>query len=77
LRLPIDLAFRHLVRYDGSAAIPTDPLDKTFAALASPARRAMLRRLAADEATVSELAESLSVSLPPVSGHSADCEPAR
>ena len=39
-------------------------LDKTFAALADPARRAMVDRLAAGPATVSELAKPLPMSLP-------------
>lgn len=47
----------------------TDQLDKTFAALASPARRAILERLAEGEATVTELAEPLTLSLPAVSKH--------
>lgn len=47
----------------------TNQLDKTFAALASPTRRAILQRLAQGEATVSELAEPLTVSLPAVSKH--------
>ena len=44
-------------------------LDKTFAALAHPARRAMLARLAAGDATVNELAEPFDMSLPAVSRH--------
>ena len=47
----------------------TDQLNRTFAALASPTRRAILRRLAEGEATVTELAEPLTVSLPAVSKH--------
>ena len=39
-------------------------LDKTFAALADPARRAMLERLVQGPATVSELAKPLPMSLP-------------
>jgi DNA-binding transcriptional ArsR family regulator len=46
-----------------------DPLTRTFAALADPTRRAMLARLAAGEATVSQLAEPFSVSLPAISQH--------
>jgi DNA-binding transcriptional ArsR family regulator len=38
-------------------------LDKTFAALADPARRAMVERLARGPATVSELAAPLPMSL--------------
>jgi DNA-binding transcriptional ArsR family regulator len=39
-------------------------LDKTFAALADPARRAMVERLVQGPATVSELAKPLPMSLP-------------
>jgi DNA-binding transcriptional ArsR family regulator len=39
-------------------------LDRTFAALADPARRAMVERLAQGPATVSELAKPLPMSLP-------------
>src|ERR1700678_11690 len=39
-------------------------LDKTFAALADPARRAMVERLAEGPPTVSELARPLPMSLP-------------
>ena len=46
-----------------------DQLDRTFAALASPTRRAILARLAEGEASVTELAEPLTVSLPAVSKH--------
>jgi DNA-binding transcriptional ArsR family regulator len=44
-------------------------LDAIFAALAHPARRAMLARLGQGEATVGELAEPLGVSLPAVTKH--------
>ena len=44
-------------------------LDKTFAALADPARRAMVERLVAGPATVSELAKPLPMSLPAVMLH--------
>jgi DNA-binding transcriptional ArsR family regulator len=47
----------------------TDQLDLTFAALADPTRRAILARLAEGEATVNELAEPFSVSLPAISRH--------
>jgi DNA-binding transcriptional ArsR family regulator len=49
--------------------MPTDQLSMTFAALADPTRRAILARLAEGEATVNELAEPFSVSLPAVSRH--------
>jgi len=46
-----------------------DHLDLTFAALADPTRRAILTRLSEGEATVNELAEPFSVSLPAISRH--------
>ena len=47
----------------------TDRLSATFAALADPTRRAILARLAKGEATVTELAEPFTVSLPAISKH--------
>jgi DNA-binding transcriptional ArsR family regulator len=44
-------------------------LDRTFAALADPARRTMVERLAGGPATVSELARPLPMSLPAVLLH--------
>ncbi len=44
-------------------------LDAVFAALADPTRRAILERLAAGEATVTELAAPLDISQPAVSKH--------
>ena len=44
-------------------------LDRTFAALADPARRGMLARLARGPASVSELAAPLAISLPAVMQH--------
>lgn len=46
-----------------------DQLSTTFAALADPTRRAILARLTAGEATVTELAEPFAMSLPAVSKH--------
>jgi DNA-binding transcriptional ArsR family regulator len=46
-----------------------DQLSLTFAALADPTRRGILTRLAEGEATVSELAEPFSISLPAISRH--------
>jgi DNA-binding transcriptional ArsR family regulator len=46
-----------------------DHLSLTFAALADPTRREIVARLAEGEATVSELAEPFSVSLPAISRH--------
>jgi DNA-binding transcriptional ArsR family regulator len=47
----------------------TARLDRTFAALADPTRRAILARLAAGEASVTELAEPFELSLPAISKH--------
>jgi DNA-binding transcriptional ArsR family regulator len=44
-------------------------LDATFAALADPTRRAILARLAAGDASVSELAEPFDMSQPAISKH--------
>ena len=46
-----------------------DALDSIFAALADPTRRAILARLAAGEATVTELAAPFDMSQPAVSKH--------
>jgi DNA-binding transcriptional ArsR family regulator len=46
-----------------------DQLDATFAALADPTRRAIIARLAAGEATVTELAAPFDISQPAVSKH--------
>jgi DNA-binding transcriptional ArsR family regulator len=47
----------------------TDRLDRTFAALSDPTRRAILTRLVAGEASVTELAEPFEMSLQAVSKH--------
>ncbi len=47
----------------------TDLLDRTFAALADPTRRAIVARLADGEASVTELAAPFDMSLPAVSKH--------
>ena len=49
-------------------------LDRVFHALADPARRAMLERLSRGPATVSELAQPLSMTLPGVVQHLAVLE---
>lgn len=49
--------------------MPDDPLSLTLSALADPTRRAILARLSSGEATVSELAEPFSMSLPAISKH--------
>lgn len=50
-------------------AAHVDRLDKTFSALADPTRRAILVRLAAGEATVTELAAPFRLSQPTISKH--------
>ena len=52
-----------------AATLTEDRLDRTFAALADPTRRAILARLATGEATVTELASPFDMSLPAVSKH--------
>ncbi|MYN09864.1 ArsR/SmtB family transcription factor [Pseudoduganella aquatica] len=47
----------------------TDTLNRAFAALADPTRRAILARLASGEATVNELAEPFALTQPAVSKH--------
>jgi DNA-binding transcriptional ArsR family regulator len=49
--------------------VTTEQLDRTFAALADPTRRAILARLTSGEATVTELAKPFAMSLPAVSKH--------
>src|SRR5215510_10820165 len=46
-----------------------DQLSATFAALADPTRRSILRRLSEGDATVSELAAPHAMSLPSISRH--------
>lgn len=47
----------------------TDRLSTTFAALADPTRRAILARLVAGEASVTQLAEPFDMSMPAISKH--------
>jgi DNA-binding transcriptional ArsR family regulator len=47
----------------------SDQLTRTFAALADPTRRAILTRLVKGEATVNELAQPFTMSLPAISRH--------
>jgi DNA-binding transcriptional ArsR family regulator len=47
----------------------TDRLSETFGALADPTRRAILARLASGEASVTELSEPFSMSMPAISKH--------
>src|SRR5271157_4411786 len=50
-------------------ATPPDRLSATFSALADPTRRAILARLASGEASVTQLAEPFSMSMPAISKH--------
>jgi DNA-binding transcriptional ArsR family regulator len=54
---------------DGYGTTTADRLDATFSALADPTRRAILRRLVAGEATVTELAAPFAMSQPAISRH--------
>jgi DNA-binding transcriptional ArsR family regulator len=51
------------------ATATLEELDRTFAALADPTRRAILARLADGEASVNELARPFHMTLPAVSKH--------
>jgi len=50
-------------------ALPAAQLDRVFAALADPTRRAILARLARGEATVTELVAPFDLSQPTISKH--------
>ena len=50
-------------------AAETADLDAVFGALSNPTRRRLLTRLTAADATISELAEPLAMTLPAVSKH--------
>src|SRR5687768_5330789 len=47
----------------------TDKLSKTFSALADPTRRAILARLSSGEASVTDLAKTLKMTMPAVTKH--------
>jgi DNA-binding transcriptional ArsR family regulator len=49
--------------------MPPDHLSTTFAALADPTRRAILARLVAGDASVTELASPFEMSMPAISKH--------
>jgi DNA-binding transcriptional ArsR family regulator len=57
------------MKLEGYIRANPDRLDATFAALADPTRRAILARLAAGEASVTELAAPFDMSQPAVSKH--------
>src|SRR5437588_5650042 len=52
-----------------AVATTIDRLDRTFAALADPTRRAIVARLAVGEASVTELAAPVEIRLPAISKH--------
>ncbi len=58
-----------LINYEVNQHSAQDHLSATLSALADPTRRAILSRLAAGEATVTELAAPFEISLPAVSRH--------
>jgi DNA-binding transcriptional ArsR family regulator len=70
--VPTD-TFNQLVEHgtmeERCGGVAVDELSGTFAALADPTRRAILERLSAGEATVTELAEPFQVSVQAVSKH--------
>lgn len=49
--------------------VNSERLDRTFAALSDPTRRAIVARLSKGEATVGELAQPFDMTLPAVSKH--------
>jgi DNA-binding transcriptional ArsR family regulator len=49
--------------------VGNEQLDATFAALADPTRRAILKRLASGQASVNELAEPFAMTQPAISKH--------
>jgi DNA-binding transcriptional ArsR family regulator len=51
------------------SATPAQQLDRVFAALADPTRRAILARLAQGEATVNDLVEPFALAQPTISKH--------
>ncbi|MFC8797607.1 ArsR/SmtB family transcription factor [Promicromonospora sp. NPDC057138] len=51
------------------STVTAERLDATFAALADPTRRAIVARLAAGEATITELAAPFNISQPAISKH--------
>ena len=63
-----DWLINHQVMYTQEST-SSDRLSATLAALADPTRRAILARLAAGEASVSELAAPFDITMPGVSKH--------
>src|SRR5580700_5334618 len=67
--MAVDTAVHNLI-LNHMVKLYTEPLDRTFAALSDPTRRALVLRLAAEPGlSVSELAEPFRVSLPAIMKH--------
>jgi DNA-binding transcriptional ArsR family regulator len=66
---PADYVLKYSTVWFNTRSMTTAQLDRTFAALADPTRRAILARLASGDATVSELAQPLPISIQAVSKH--------
>ena len=66
---PAGTLYISLRLYNPNAMIAAPELDRLFAALADPTRRAIVARLARGEATVTELAEPFAMSQPAISNH--------
>src|SRR5437879_3880504 len=67
--MPWNVHHQKVMQPSGYARSNRDRLDATFAALADPTRRAILARLAAGEASVTELAAPFDISQPAISKH--------
>jgi DNA-binding transcriptional ArsR family regulator len=59
----VRVTLNHMVQFQ------PQPLDRTFAALADPTRRAVLERLGSGSATISELAEPFGITLTGMKKH--------
>jgi len=69
-RLPVPLLCNRMVEDDRSEVTVDDGrLTAVFSALADPTRRAIVRRLASGEATISQLSEPFEMSFQAVSKH--------
>src|SRR6201997_2424362 len=67
--MPVDFA-AHAPTLNHMVKFYTEPLDRTFAALSDPTRRALVMRLAQEPGlSVSELAAPFNVSLPAIMKH--------
>ena len=70
ITIPVHLLYNPMVEHKRSGVTVDDrQLTAVFSALADPTRRAIVRRLASGEATVSELSEPFEMSFQAVSKH--------